>query len=380
MIQIPGTIPIRIFPVFWLLILFIGWINSGTVFGTVIWGIVIVFSILVHEYGHAITARAFGQEAAIDLVGLGGLTRRSGDRLSGWSEFFVVLNGPLFGFLLFYLAYLIRIYWIGTAPLMRDILDILVNVNLFWNILNLLPVLPLDGGHLMRIALESMFGINGLKSAMLISLMLGVLLGLFFFAIQSFIAGALFFMLAFESYRNWAEVKSMTPQDRDVQLQESLQDAQQDLQEGRQEEAFAKLQAIRQQAKSGMLYVSATQLVSRLLAEKGLWKQAYEMLFPLQTQLDPSYLRFLQQLSYRLQEWEQTVKIGNRAYQQEPTSETALLNGLSYAIMGQARPAVGWIRSAIKLGLPNPSQILAKREFDVIRQSPEFKSLINSDF
>ncbi len=35
--------------------------------------------------------------------------------------------------------------------------------NLFWTIVNLLPVLPLDGGQLLRIVLEAAFGVKDLR-------------------------------------------------------------------------------------------------------------------------------------------------------------------------------------------------------------------------
>ncbi|MCE2982169.1 MAG: M50 family metallopeptidase, partial [Parachlamydia sp.] len=97
MIYIPGKIPIRIFPFFWLLIVMIGWLNTQSIPETAIWAAVIFISVLIHEFGHALTAVAFGQEAEISLVGLGGLTKREGPTLAKWKDFIIVLNGPLAG-------------------------------------------------------------------------------------------------------------------------------------------------------------------------------------------------------------------------------------------------------------------------------------------
>src|SRR5262249_30239367 len=101
MITIPGKIPIRIHPLFWLLAILIGWISSNTPIGTALWVLVILISVIVHEYGHALTAIAFGQRARIDLIVTGGLTQRSGPVLKLWKEFFVILNGPLAGLALY---------------------------------------------------------------------------------------------------------------------------------------------------------------------------------------------------------------------------------------------------------------------------------------
>ncbi|MBS0653626.1 MAG: stage IV sporulation protein FB, partial [Verrucomicrobia bacterium] len=61
MITIPGKIPISIYPTFWLFAALIGYMNSMSLIGTVIWIGIIFVSVLFHEFGHALTAWAFGQ-------------------------------------------------------------------------------------------------------------------------------------------------------------------------------------------------------------------------------------------------------------------------------------------------------------------------------
>jgi Zn-dependent protease len=378
MISIPGRIPIHIFPFFWLLILMIGWLNTASILGTVIWSVVIVISVIIHEFGHALTAVLFGQQAEISLVGLGGLTKRHGPKLAGWKEFLIVLNGPIAGFMIFILAYQLLGLVGEKKPVLTYALEVAMTVNLFWTILNLLPVLPLDGGHLLRILLEGAFGLRGLKLAFFTSIVLAVVIGLYFFLVQQIFMGALFFMLAFESYRAWADVKSMAPQDTDQQLQNLVKEGLEDLKEGRSQDALAKFTFVRQQAPKGLLYVTATQYAARILAEQGHFKQAYDWLFPLKNRLSTDYVRLLQQLAYRIQEWEQAVKIGHQAYQQEPSVDTALINALSYAIMGEATPTVGWLRCAIQLGLPNIQKVIEKREFDAIRDSHAFQTWLQT--
>ena len=110
-------IPLKISPFFWVTAGLIGWINSMGTFHpfilTLIWIGVIFVSILIHEYGHALTSRYFGQHPRIQLVAFGGLTIPEGKRLKGWREFLVVLNGPLFGFLLFlfFLLWTLKIHF-----------------------------------------------------------------------------------------------------------------------------------------------------------------------------------------------------------------------------------------------------------------------------
>src|SRR3989344_6678184 len=73
MIVIPGRIPVAIHPFFWLIAGLIGWMNSHTLFGMLAWIGIILVSVLVHEFGHALTAVFFKQKTKIQLVALGGL-------------------------------------------------------------------------------------------------------------------------------------------------------------------------------------------------------------------------------------------------------------------------------------------------------------------
>ena len=53
---IGGKIPVRVNFFFVLLIALIGYLNTASFSGTVIWMFIILVSVLIHEFGHAITA------------------------------------------------------------------------------------------------------------------------------------------------------------------------------------------------------------------------------------------------------------------------------------------------------------------------------------
>ena len=134
--------------------------------GMLIWMGIIFFSVLFHEFGHALTALFFKQEARIQLIALGGVSMFDGPKLKFWQQFLITLNGPLFGFLIFLGATILLQF--NVSPLVFKILKATQVANLFWTIVNLLPVLPLDGGQLLRIVLEGFFGVRGFKAALLI--------------------------------------------------------------------------------------------------------------------------------------------------------------------------------------------------------------------
>jgi Zn-dependent protease len=129
--------------------------------------VIVFISVLIHELGHALAFRAFGFQPSIALVSLGGETRpNSNGTLLWYRSVLVSLAGPLSGFVLgalcgvgyfFFLkeesgALAFFLYWFFAA-------------NLFWTIFNLLPVPPLDGGHVLSTVLIRFFGRKGFIAA-----------------------------------------------------------------------------------------------------------------------------------------------------------------------------------------------------------------------
>jgi Zn-dependent protease len=146
--------PVRVDPMFFFIVLALGFSTHATAGGIVAWFGVVFVSILIHELGHAFAARAVGSESiGIELQSMGGLTAyRPRRALSRLEQIGVSLAGPFSGFAL------------GTAALLlANVLNVstthsgdnvvlfdLLWVNFGWGLFNLLPVLPLDGGMVMQ--------------------------------------------------------------------------------------------------------------------------------------------------------------------------------------------------------------------------------------
>lgn len=377
MIRIPGNIPIHIYPIFWILAFAIGLLNGGTIWGILMWVAIVFISVLAHEYGHALTAIAFGQRAHIDLLGFGGLTHRHGRKLSLWKEFLISLNGPLASFGL-YLLCLFLLRFIRGHTLLYEMMSMMAIANLFWMILNLLPVQPLDGGRLLSIILESIFGIRGVKIALFLSILLAAGVGILAFATHAFLLGALFMMLAFENFRSWQSMMPVVEHDRDDTLQRSLRDAEKEMQSGDPDTAYKKMEEVRAATKKGVLYLTATEHMADILSRQGKYQEAYDLLSPIRAKLEPPSLRLLHNLAFKLRDWETVTKLAGDVYQAFPGYETALTSAMGYALLGEGRPAIGWLQSAIRDGLPNVRAILSKTEFDKIRDLSAFKNLLNN--
>lgn len=376
MLTFPGRIPISIHPFFWLLAALIGWLNSGTFLGTVIWVGIILVSVLVHELGHALTAIAFKLNPRIDLIALGGVTSYRPENLKFWQQFVIVLNGPLFGIGLFLIATAILQFDFSSMPFLFSLIKTFQIVNLFWSIVNLLPVLPLDGGQLLRIALEAFFGIKGFRISLFIGMVIAVLISLFFFIIQAFLIGALFFLFAFQSFDMWRKSRYISDPDRDDGNKKELMDAERAMQMGDKAQARQLFEDIRQKAKEGILYVTATQYLAFLLFEQGERRQAYDILLPIRKQLADDASCLLHRLAFDEKNYSLVAELSASSYQFAPSQDTALRNSKAFASLQNSKPAAGWLQTAFQFGKMDLEQVLSENFFSEIQKDPEFQSLI----
>lgn len=378
MLKIPGKIPITIQPLFWLFAILIGWLSSMTLTGTVLWLVVILVSILIHEFGHALTAIAFGQKARIELAAFGGFTYREGPRLKLWQEFIVVFNGPLAGLCLCAIAWFVMQTLNIQTSSWQYLLRITVYVNLIWTLLNLTPVLPLDGGHLLSIILESIFGFRGVKIALVVGMIFAIGLSAFFFITGSFLVGAIFLILTFESVRSFRYYRMLSAPDRDTQLQELIKQGQLELQNGNDDAALTKFEEVRKAAQQGILFLIASEHIADIYRKKQRYDEAYGMLKPLQPALNPETLPLFHFLAFVNRDFPMVIKVGNQCFQMKPTYDTALMNAYANAYEAKAEPAVGWLECAVRQGAPSLKDIVNKTEFDPIRHDPLFHNFVNS--
>jgi Zn-dependent protease len=243
MIDIPGKIPIRIHPYFWLISVLIGWLSTENVLLTLLWAGVIFLSILFHEFGHALTAMLFGQKATIDLVAMGGLTQRSGPPLKLWQEFILVLNGPLAGFLLYFISSSLKKHMsLQGYPLISYSLVVAIYINWYWTLINLIPIQPMDGGRLFSLFMEYFFGFKGVKIALFTSMILAAILGALCFYLNFLFAGVLLFMFMFDTYRHWKESLRISDRDHQPDLQLLYQQGKAGIRKWATEGGFSKIQ------------------------------------------------------------------------------------------------------------------------------------------
>ena len=160
-------IPVRVEPIFFLVMGFLGWANGYEGVEIAVFLVVGGASILLHELGHATAHRSFGAKPTVTLTGFGGYTL--GPVQPRGKSLVVSLAGPAAGFLAAIVGVLLS-QVVAGPDLVETGIEILIYVNVLWGIFNLLPILPLDGGHVAS-------DLFGLRNAQYLSLAGAVALG-----------------------------------------------------------------------------------------------------------------------------------------------------------------------------------------------------------
>lgn len=188
--------PVRVHPFFWLTAVFLGWsyLGAGPEY-LLMWVGVVFFSVLMHEMGHVWMGQAFGSYGSVVLWGMGGLAFGSRSVYGRWRRIAVSLAGPGIQLAFFVLLFVVLMVLdsrpkaspsgfyqevlmpeslgesIGPMPdivqrfqsylgslafkpdrpvFISSLIQMLLAVNLWWAIINLMPVYPLDGGYVSR--------------------------------------------------------------------------------------------------------------------------------------------------------------------------------------------------------------------------------------
>lgn len=163
-------IPVRVTPWFWLFAALLR-LDSPSISDILIWVVCVFISILIHEFGHGLTARAFGCWPTVVLHGGYGLCYSQPERQSFWQRLAVVAAGPAAGLLTFGLLFgAMSNLRPDLSPIGETFVGDLLNINLVWSVINLFPIIPLDGGQLMGIILGRVSPRHGMRWAHVVSL------------------------------------------------------------------------------------------------------------------------------------------------------------------------------------------------------------------
>jgi Zn-dependent protease len=220
-----GKIPVRVQPAFFLVALLLG--ASGDDVRTVVaWGLIVFGSVLLHELGHAVAGLAFGLEPSIELHPMGGTTSwTSKESLRAAPRVVISLAGPFAGFVL---AAVVVALGPRAFPSFAGgfVYANLLFVNLTWGLLNLVPMLPLDGGNVMRHLLNALTSGRGEAPARIVSmavaaLSLGTVLLLRALGVAlPFSSWWVMMLAAVFASTNWRELQELRALEHDARVRE----------------------------------------------------------------------------------------------------------------------------------------------------------------
>ena len=174
--------------------------------------------VLAHEFGHILTARAFGVATPdVTLLPIGGVARLERIPEEPRQEFLIAIAGPAvnvviaFGLVLAG-AHLDPRALLGVDNAHISMLDRLAIVNLFLAVFNMIPAFPMDGGRVLRALLAIRMGhTRATETAAAIGQAVAFLLGfigLFFNPLLIFIA--VFVYLAASSEAHMVAMRAMS--------------------------------------------------------------------------------------------------------------------------------------------------------------------------
>jgi len=108
--------------------------------------LVLILCLVFHEFGHIKAMQYFGMRTkGIYLIPfMGGLALSDEKINTRWQDVVISIMGPFFGFILSLI--LVMVYWVTDSHFWAAI----AVFNAFLNLFNLLPILPLDGGHILK--------------------------------------------------------------------------------------------------------------------------------------------------------------------------------------------------------------------------------------
>jgi Zn-dependent protease len=158
-------------------------------------------SVILHEFGHALTARKLGVGvSSIELHFFGGVASLTSQPKSANDEALIAAAGPAVSFALAAVGYTL------LAATGLGVFGLLGAVNLVIAVFNLLPALPMDGGRIFRALLSKRVGFKratdvSVTMSRVVSIAFGVI-GLAFMQLQ-------FLLLAFVLWSMASAEKAM---------------------------------------------------------------------------------------------------------------------------------------------------------------------------
>jgi len=335
-------------------------------------GGVLLLSLLVHEYGHALTALYFGARPAITLEAFGGHAQYNASGLTRKQQFFITLNGPLLESLLIVVSYGLLECGIFHNPYIRYFLYATMQLNILWCLLNLIPLAPLDGGHLLRYLLERKFGQKGLKASVAIGLVCAAIAVPYLFYQGFFFFGCLLLFFGFQHFtilkKNARPYCPDSPFQVYIRSQEAIKNN--DLKKAK--DILKKLL----KSQDSSIKNSATESLAKIYTLENQGDKSYELLLHADHRFLKEGKKLLCTLAYERKNYELVTKYSRDIYTIDASFETALLNSKAFAKLNKPALSGAWLQTAFQFGcytLPIITDLLNDPTYALVKDHDDFK-------
>jgi len=264
-------------------------------------------------------------------------------------------------------------------PFAQSIMAILALVNLFWTVVNLLPILPLDGGQLVRIVLEKIMGAKAFKATLYLSIILGAISSVGFFILGFLFAGVIFLLLTFQNIETLRRFHYYTEADGQDVNRNELKEIEDLLKHGRMDDALNRLERLIKNTKMGLIHTIASEYAARIHYDKKEYETSYQLLLPIQTRLSKEAKCILFLASFELKDFQRVIDLAGECFSERQTVDVALRAAASHASKNQDQPAFQWLKKAKSFDSIDLSKATQDPLFDSIRNADEFKKIVEED-
>jgi stage IV sporulation protein FB len=364
------NIPVYIHPTFWIFLILFTNIYRDFSMQSVILGIVMIFSLLVHEYGHALTAYYFGARPAIVLEAFGGRAEYEGFRMTPRQEFLVTLNGPLLESVLILLSYSL-LQWdiFDSHPYIRYFLYVTMRLNILWCLLNLIPIAPLDGGHLARYLLERKFGEKGYRASIMLGL-ISAMVAVPYLCYQGFVFfGILLLIFGFRHFQMLREARTFeSPFSSYMRGVEAIKEN--DLESAKT--------ILRKLLKTQDAHIQrlAVESLAKAYMQGNEAQKSYDLLL----KADPQGLKegkcLLCKLAFERKNYDLVCKYSRDIYEIDPSYEIALLNSKAFAGLHEPALSGAWLETASRYRADSIDNLLEDPIFDAVKNQDVFQQYL----
>jgi stage IV sporulation protein FB len=365
------NIPVHIAPTFWIFfLLFTNLYRECSIEGLILGG-VLIFSLLVHEYGHAFTALYFGAQPEIILEAFGGHARYNSFKMTLKQQFLITLNGPLLESLLIVLPFsLLKSGIFEDHYYIQYFLSATMRLNLLWCLLNLLPVLPLDGGHLLSYLLMTRFGSRGQKASLIIGMCCVLCVVPYLYLHDFFFFGTFLLLLGFQNYQmlKKAGLGDSNPFNSYARGIEAIKNDDLD-------HAKAILKKLLK-SKDKQVKNSAAEGLAKIYYQQKQNQKSYELLLQADHQLLKEGKCLLCKLAFERKNYALIGTYARDIYAIEPSYEIALLNSKAFASMNQPLRAGAWLHTASQFDIATGDDfetLLSDKIYDSVRHQEAFQ-------